>query len=370
MRLRDVLAGAATALRRRSLATSTRALLVETAAAELKARRPRSGATTAPHDAPLSPTVPPPHPVDIVYTWVDDSDPAWRTALAAARRCADEPVSRFDDAARFRSYDELRYSLRTIASRAPWFRRVYIVTASQAPSWLVEDDRLHVVEHRDILAETALPTFNSHAIESRLHHIPGLARHFVYFNDDMLLGRRVDWTLFFDDETMRPAVFREVAEPPDQGRAEAGMYQASRTTTDIVERLTGVCDGRMVRHAPYALDRETLLELEALLAPQFSATAGHHFRHVDDLSVAASLAPRYGLARGTAVERHPTIEYVSLAHPLAATRMRRIWRTGRFDLYCLNSTERGPADGLDPRWMRKWLERLAPEPSPWERAED
>jgi len=369
VRLRDVLAGAATALQRRSLATSTRELLVETVAAELKVRRLRS-ATTAPHDAPRSPTVPPPHPVDIVYTWVDDSDPAWRTDLAAARRRAGEPVSRFDDAARFRGYDELRYSLRTLASRAPWFRRVYIVTASQVPSWLVEDDRLHVVEHREILAPTALPTFNSHAIESRLHHIPGLARHFVYFNDDMLVGRRVDWTLFFDDETMRPAVFREVAEPPDQGRAEAGMYQASRTTTDIVERLTGVCDGRMVRHAPYALDRETLLELEALLAPQFSATAGHHFRHVDDLSVAASLAPRYGLARGTAVERHPAVEYVSLAHPLAATRMRRIWRTGRFDLYCLNSTERGPAHGLDPRWMRKWLERLAPEPSPWERAED
>ena len=365
MRPRDVVVGAATALRRRSLAASTRQLLVETAAAELRVRRP--GASTATDQAPLSPTVPPPHPIDIVYTWVDDSDPGWRTDLASARRRAGEPVSQADDAARFRSYDELRYSLRTLASRAPWFRKVHIVTASQVPSWLVEDDRLHVVSHREILAPTALPTFNSHAIESRLHHIPGLARHFVYFNDDIFVGRRVDWTLFFDDQTMRPAVFVEDAEPPVSSRAAPGMYQASRTTTDVVEVLTGVRDGRMLHHAPCPLDRETLIELEALLPAQFSATASHRFRHVDDLSTAASLAPRYGLARGAAVEHHPAIEYVSLAHPLAATRMRRIWRTGRFDLFCLNSTDRDPAEGLDPEWMRTWLDRLAPEPSPWER---
>ena len=34
-----------------------------------------------------------------------------------------------------------------------------------------------------------LPTHNSHAVESQLHHIPGIAEHFLYSNDDMFFGR-------------------------------------------------------------------------------------------------------------------------------------------------------------------------------------
>lgn len=38
-----------------------------------------------------------------------------------------------------------------------------------------------------------LPTFNSHAIESVLHRIPGISRYFVYFNNDMFWARQVSW---------------------------------------------------------------------------------------------------------------------------------------------------------------------------------
>lgn len=37
----------------------------------------------------------------------------------------------------------------------------------------------------------ALPNFNSFAIEGQLVNIPGLAPHFVYFNDDFFLTRKV-----------------------------------------------------------------------------------------------------------------------------------------------------------------------------------
>ena len=50
---------------------------------------------------------------------------------------------------------------------------------------------------RDILPADALPTFNSHAIEASLHHIDGLAEHFVYFNDDMFVGRPLRPEPFF-----------------------------------------------------------------------------------------------------------------------------------------------------------------------------
>jgi hypothetical protein len=44
-------------------------------------------------------------------------------------------------------------------------------------AWLdTEYPGITVVSHREIFGDTGrLPTFNSHAIESRLHRIPGLA---------------------------------------------------------------------------------------------------------------------------------------------------------------------------------------------------
>ena len=35
-----------------------------------------------------------------------------------------------------------------------------------------------------------LPTFSSPAIEANLHRIPGLSEHFLYFNDDVFLGKK------------------------------------------------------------------------------------------------------------------------------------------------------------------------------------
>ena len=116
-------------------------------------------------------------PVDIVYTWVDGDDPAWQRQFRAA---ADENGRRIDevalDPARYRSRDELRYSLRSVWAFCGWARRIFIVTAGQVPTWLADDDRVRLVDHSEILPADALPTFNSHAIEAALHHIDGLAR--------------------------------------------------------------------------------------------------------------------------------------------------------------------------------------------------
>ena len=137
-------------------------------------------------------------PIDIVYTWVDGADPSWQEAFRATAR---EHGRRVDevalDPARYRSRDELRYSLRSVWAFCGWARRIHIVTAGQVPDWLVEDDWIRVVDHSGILPADALPTFNSHAIESALHHIDGLAEHFIYFNDDMLVGRSLRPDDFF-----------------------------------------------------------------------------------------------------------------------------------------------------------------------------
>jgi hypothetical protein len=46
-----------------------------------------------------------------------------------------------------------------------------------------------------------LPTFNSLAIESHIHRIPGLSKHFIYMNDDFLFLNKVELKDFYTKET-------------------------------------------------------------------------------------------------------------------------------------------------------------------------
>ena len=61
------------------------------------------------------------------------------------------------------------------------------------PDWLdTAHPQIEIVDHRAIFPDRRfLPTFNSCVIETFLHRIPGLSSHYLYFNDDMFLGRPV-----------------------------------------------------------------------------------------------------------------------------------------------------------------------------------
>lgn len=145
-------------------------------------------------------------PIDVVYTWVNGSDPAWLaemaryraleggvnvSALAAAPHSNGTTTSA--SANRYRDNDELRFSMRSLAKYAPWVRRIVLVTNGQVPAWLdVSHPRISVVTHAQIFPDAShLPVFSSPAIEVHLHRIPGLSSRFVYFNDDVLLGSDV-----------------------------------------------------------------------------------------------------------------------------------------------------------------------------------
>lgn len=161
-------------------------------------------------------------PIDVVYTWVNGSDPKLIRDLAywKARAAGLEPDEEESSVAsttdsivnatlsdpgdqtsanRFRDNEELRYSLRSIWKYAPWVRHVFIVTNGHVPHWLnLDHPRLTLVAHEDIFPNKShLPTFSSPAIESHLHRIPGIASKFIYFNDDVMLGNAVSPDDFF-----------------------------------------------------------------------------------------------------------------------------------------------------------------------------
>lgn len=135
--------------------------------------------------------------IDFVVTWVNMDDPEWKAEFA---KYSDKTVTEKNSVtdARFRDYGFLRYWFRGIEKFAPWVRKIHFITSGQKPEWLDENNpKIHLVNHRDYIPHEFLPTYNSVVIERYIHRIPGLAEHFVYFNDDFYIINHISPERFF-----------------------------------------------------------------------------------------------------------------------------------------------------------------------------
>jgi hypothetical protein len=307
-------------------------------------------------------------PIDIVYTWVDGSDPKWvqsfRDTAAAAGRSIDETAL---DPARYRSRDELKYSLRSVWKYCGWVRTIWIVTAGQVPDWLRTDERVRIVDHSDILPADALPTFNSHAIESALHHINGLAEHFIYFNDDMAIGRPVRPELFFTPNGLA-RVFQSGARVEGAEDKESLAFDtgARRGRELLAERFGRVVSGKPY-HAPYPLRRSTLQQMEAEFSEVVGKTAHSRFRSPTDLSIAASFGGHYGLGVADSVIGQIEAEYVHVESGRLQWHLDRIRLSRRFDTFCVNETHSGIGGAVDrEQRIATFYEQMFPIAAPWE----
>jgi hypothetical protein len=104
----------------------------------------------------------------------------------------------------------LLYSLRSVQKFLPWINHIYIITNDQVPSWLdVENPRITIIDHRDIVPAEYLPTFNSLALTLFLHRIPGLSEHFILSSDDMLVGAPLNPDFFFNASGDPIVILRE-----------------------------------------------------------------------------------------------------------------------------------------------------------------
>src|SRR5690606_17115921 len=138
--------------------------------------------------------------IDLVYLWVDGSDPKWQAKKRAVTGVLSDH-SETNNKGRYVSNDELRYALRSAEKHTPWIRRIFIVTDDQRPAWLNTDHpRIQVIDHKEIMPGEALPCFNSEVIEYFLYRIPGLSEHFLFANDDMFFNADLQPDFFFEKD--------------------------------------------------------------------------------------------------------------------------------------------------------------------------
>ncbi|MFE1438303.1 stealth family protein [Streptomyces sp. NPDC058739] len=310
-------------------------------------------------------------PVDVVYTWVDGEEPAMRAKRAKYQdRGTAEILDKETNASRYTSHDELKYSLRSLAMYADFVRHIYIVTDGQKPHWLDDTaEGITVVDHRDIFPADVLPVFNSHAIETRLHHIPGLSEHYLYFNDDVFAGRRITPEHFFHGS----GLLRVPVSPLKIGvgkphAEETATNSASKNVRALLMEKFGKMTTNNFMHTPLPQHRGTLLELEELFPEDMRRTTASRFRSPSDIAVTAPMLYNYSLIKGSGVPGKFGFRYVNISRPDAEKRLEDLKTTRRFDFFCLNDVDVAPEEREQVHVrMSEFLENYFPFPSPFEK---
>lgn len=240
-------------------------------------------------------------PIDIVITWVDGQD----QKLAEKRKqyaLSDE--LEHDDVGgitRYASIGEINWCLASINRFAPWVHKIFIVTDNQNPNVIPFLEAnfpegyipVEIVDHKDIFKgyERFLPSFNSLSIETMLWRIPGLSRHFIEMNDDLMFGEPVSPEDFFAEEGV-PVCYATKANLP-----LIRLTRMIKRHKDGKPRLT--FKGNMIAAALIAGNRWSFLMIchtvKPLVRDAFEECLGlhpeliernirHHFRHIDQFN--------------------------------------------------------------------------------------
>jgi glycosyltransferase involved in cell wall biosynthesis len=311
-------------------------------------------------------------PIDAVYTWVDRDDPSWierKNALITSRGGA--PVPAADSDARIRGRDELRYSLRSLDMFAPWIRRIFIVTDDQVPNWLdTSNPRIQMVSHKELFGSRgALPTFNSHAIESQLHHINGLSEHFLYLSDDIFFGRPASPDQYFASNG-HSMFFRSSAPIPmtPAGPDDDANIAAAKNGRDIIARMFGRTALKTYGRTPHSLRVSVLSEMSQALSEDFARNAASQLRSAEDVAIPSWLHHEYAYLTGRAAPGSILANYVDLDDPNDHPKLSRILFERGIDVFSLHDTQRGRTSEYEAGLvLRGFLESYFPIRSQFER---
>ena len=314
-------------------------------------------------------------PIDVVITWVDDQTPGYRDLLKAhANSVPDLDPSRTRD-----NLEILRYGLRALERHAPWVNRVFLFTCRpQVPAWLhTAHPRLTVVHHDEVIPAALLPTFNSFAIISHLHLIPGLSDTFLYLEDDMLFLRDVSLADFRAPDG-RPLVFEKGPVTPRHDTirnpaAERPWNLALAESNQLLDAAFGRTQRGYVNHVPLLIDRPAWKEMTERFSQAFDVTCRSRFRATGNVAP-EYLYPQLMLAEGRAVRASPQLlrescGYIPLEDFWPVTAL-ALWRARQRQpkWVTLNDNFGNSPSRITERMARDFLRRAGSQPSAFERA--
>lgn len=279
-------------------------------------------------------------PIDVVYTWVDDTDHEWLEVKAQHSPAGFQNQDLSSGDMRFRNRDELRYSIRSVRTFMPWVRNIFVVTADQYPEWLSAESEIRVVSHRDIFPDLGgLPVFNSHAIESCLHRIPELSEHFLYFNDDTLLLRMQVPATYFQPNGVAKFFLSPVKIDRRQKEDVEPHMWAAQNNRRILEERFGKIITRGMLHTPHPHRKSTLKQIESSYPDVIKAVRKTKFRSESDISLLSSFAQYFGYFSGSYTPGTVRYAYCSLGNEHLRQRLVDLVATEEYDMVTFGEAE-------------------------------
>ncbi|EFH6525606.1 capsule biosynthesis protein CapC [Escherichia coli] len=262
-------------------------------------------------------------PVDVVFTWVDDKDPIWVASYNHSRETYfGDTGLHGKDPSRFSNHDELKYSLRCVIKYLPWVRNIFIVTDNQRPAWLDinYDKRVKIIDHREIIPEKYLPTFNSHVIEAHLHRIKDLAEHFIYFNDDVFVARPLPVGHFFKNNG-NASLFvsqKSLNTMHKKGIVTPTLKASLRGRKLLARRFNGELLDSPLVHTYVPLRKSLYHKCWEAFEYDITSFLSNKFRSDNDLNLATFLVPWFAYLDGSAILARDICYYFNIRSPAAA----------------------------------------------------
>lgn len=325
--------------------------------------------------------------IDFVITWVNGNDKDWldKKNFYLNQEEKNKNFNNNGSNVRYRDYGTLKYLLRGIDKYATWVHKIYIITDNQVPDWLnTKNKKIKIIDHKDIINSKYLPVFNSNAIEWNIDNIANLSENFVYFNDDMLLNRKVNSEDFFkNDKPCDCRIYSDIIPTEDfyhiplnntilindyvKGNwpisktglvsLKNGIKQFTNLIFLLQAKKRGI-PGYMQTHGPIPFSKNSFMQVKAIWKKEIESTLKHRFRSLSDISI--WLVRQFQLETGEFVPRKYDFD--------------KIFSMGQFDAIkdCLEKSKSGTIcindeEGIDPTNIIKVLNKKFPNKSIFEK---
>ncbi|KAK5168498.1 hypothetical protein LTR04_006625 [Oleoguttula sp. CCFEE 6159] len=243
--------------------------------------------------------------IDFVYTWVNGSDEAFQETiypyeLNSTLNDAEGRWLKTHRTNRYRDWDELRYSIRSIEKHAGSFmNRVQILVNSvrdgktvwkQTPTWLdrerMDGNTFQVLSQEDFFQadkQSCLPTFNSLTIENQIFNTKSDIDRIFALSDDMVLGRHhtasdIYSPLFGPAMGFKTNSYSTTTPPTDVDAKRFGEKPYLIYTSWLLNRRFGVRKRKGQAHFGHSISRRVTREAMASFPRPELRSACQRFR--------------------------------------------------------------------------------------------
>lgn len=314
--------------------------------------------------------------IDLVYLWCNLDDPNFKQRKENFLRgqIIDKEAN---NPCRFTDNGELKYSLRSVELYAPWVNKIYIITDNQIPDWLnLDNPKIKIVNHKEIMPKSALPSFNSIAIEHCIKNIPNLEEHFIYANDDMFFNMPTSPESFFNKKGFPISRFKKKSKVIFHTIYEATLNNAD----ELIYKKFKIKIDFELHHNIDAFLKSEVINCYETFKDEIDKTINSHFRNKENIE--RTIYQKYFVAvkkgefkKVSRVDyKNPILRFINLIKKeykkdscLLCPQGREIeYVLNKFkpNLFCVNDNE--DTKDEDRIYMKQFLEKRYPNKSGFE----